>query len=157
MAIKRKRFKNIVQLLFIGLIIIAAIFVLFLNQILPAIKNVLTRTQAAENSANLVTMYSVYNDALAPSWQEWSSADVDTREQSPAFEGSRSISLISQNTTARLFFHSRRPFDISSYDTITLAVRATENGQSFETLSLGPCIITEKLKRMTVRNDTRTI
>ena len=131
MAIKRKRFKNIVQLLFIGLIIIAAIFVLFLNQILPAIKNVLTRTQAAENSANLVTMYSVYNDSLSPSWQEWSSADVDTREQSPAFEGSRSISLISQNTTARLFFHPRRPFDISSYDTITLAVRATENGQSF--------------------------
>src|SRR3990167_46659 len=110
MAIKRKRFKNIVQLLLIGLILLAAIFVLFLNQILPAIKNVMTRSQAAENSANLVTMYSVYNDALAPDWQEWSNADVDIRERSPTFEGSKSISLRSQNTSVRLFLHTRRPF-----------------------------------------------
>ncbi len=73
----------------------------------------------------------IYDDNLNPNWKEWSSADVDIQERYPVYSGNKSISFISQNNSVKFYLHTRQVIDTSFYDTLHLAVRATQPNQSY--------------------------
>ncbi len=75
--------------------------------------------------------YTIYGDALAPGWTNWSwDSTVNFGVSSPVYAGSRAIGWTASSAWAGLYLHTGSAVAGSLYTTLTFALRATRSGQS---------------------------
>ncbi|MFN8559128.1 MAG: hypothetical protein U0531_17915 [Dehalococcoidia bacterium] len=74
----------------------------------------------------------VFDDALAPGWVNWSwDATVNTAVTTPVYVGARSLSFTATRQWGGLYLHTNTAVDTRPYGVLRFAAQASQSGQRF--------------------------
>ncbi|HZQ35155.1 MAG TPA: glycoside hydrolase family 18 protein [Dehalococcoidia bacterium] len=89
--------------------------------------------QGTQTAAAASTSASVYHDALASGWSNWSwNASVGFNNSSPVYGGTKSIKLTVTKAWGALQLHSNGGASATQYPYLTFAAQASQPGQAFD-------------------------
>ncbi len=92
---------------------------------------VLTLGLGGASVSGATSPYTVYGDALASGWTNWSwDSTVNFSVSSPVYAGSRAIAWTANKPWAGLYLHTGTAVSSSAYAALSFALRATRGGQN---------------------------
>ncbi|PZC45944.1 MAG: hypothetical protein DK306_001415, partial [Chloroflexi bacterium] len=92
----------------------------------------LTCTVLADDLAAGPATHTIYDDALAPGWANWSwNTTVNFAAPSPVYTGSAALAAEVTVTWGGLYLHANTPLDLSPYSELRFFAQATAPGQQY--------------------------